>query len=455
LTRVIENATILYGNELQIIKNGIIVIDNHGIIEKAGKNSNIADSKYYSQLTNDKKTDVFDARGYIVIPGLVNSHTHIGDAIGKDIFSNADLDTRVNPNHSIKKTILEKTEPRQLKQFMKNAAISMLNKGITTFVDFREGDLAGVNLLKAALKDIPIKSIILGRLDFNIFYKNVANKNTVSINNSDNNNINMPANTRTKKNNGLDENEVSKRGGEILNSCSGFGISGANECDDETLATYKKIIDKKNKQNAQGNKEKSIVAIHAAESAQTVEQSLKNTGKTEIERSIFTLEPNVYIHVTNPTTHDLDLLHSANKGIVICPRSNGVLGTGFVPLREMLKRGFIIAIGTDNIMLNSPDVFKEMDFLIKSQRAYEKNISFLDAKTVLKMATVNGGKVFYRNIGCIDKGYRADLIFMDEYDIDLYPMHDPYMSIIHRCSERAIKAIMIDGKFVHDKCLIN
>ena len=52
-------------------------------------------------------------------------------------------------------------------------------------------------------------------------------------------------------------------------------------------------------------------------------------------------------------------------------------------------------------MLNSPDVFKEMDFLLKSQRAYEKDISFLDAKTVLKMATVNGGKIFHRNIGCI------------------------------------------------------
>jgi cytosine/adenosine deaminase-related metal-dependent hydrolase len=253
----------------------------------------------------------------------------------------------------------------------------------------------------------------------------------------------------------LDENEVFKRGGEILNSCGGFGISGANECGDETLATYKKIVEKKNKQDAQGKKEKTILAIHAAESAQTVEQSLKNTGKTEIGRTIFTLEPDVYIHVTNPTTHDLDLLRYSNKGIVICPRSNGVLGTGFVPLREMLKRGFIVAIGTDNIMLNSPDLFKEMDFLIKSQRAYEKNTSFLDAKAVLKMATVNSGRIFYRNIGCIDKGYPADLIFMDEYDIDIYPMHDPYMSIIHRCSERAIKAVMIDGKFVHEKCRIN
>lgn len=455
MTTVIENATILYGGELQIIKNGVIVIDNYGIIEKAGKNSDMVDSKLYSQLLNDKKTNVLDARGYIVFPGLVNSHTHIGDAIGKDISSNADLDTRVNPNHSIKKTILEKTEPHQLRQFMKNAAISMLNKGITTFVDFREGDLPGVNLLKDAIKDIPIKSIVLGRLDFNIFHKNTANKNTVTINNSDNNNNNTSENSRTKKNNGLDENEVFKRGGEILNSCGGFGLSGANECDDKILATYKKIVNKKNKQNAHGKKEKTILAIHAAESAQTVEQSLKNTGKTEIGRTIFTLEPDVYIHVTNPTMHDLDLLRYSNKGIVICPRSNGVLGTGFVPLREMLKRGFIVAIGTDNIMLNSPDLFKEMDFLIKSQRAYEKNTSFLDAKAVLKMATVNSGKIFYRNIGCIDKGYPADLIFMDEYDIDIYPMHDPYMSIIHRCSERAIKAVMIDGKFVHEKCLIN
>src|SRR4029078_8285353 len=216
LTSVIKNSDILYGNDLQIIKNGLIIVNNKGIIEKVGKTLDIKDTVYYSKIIENKDTNVIDAKGYLIIPGLVNSHIHIGDAIGKDISSSDDLDTRVNPNHSIKKTILEKTEPRQLKQFMKNAAISMLNKGITTFVDFREGDLAGVNLLKAALKDIPITSIIVGRLDFNIFYKNVANKNTFSINNSDNNN--MPVNTRTKKNNGLDENEVSKRGGEILTS---------------------------------------------------------------------------------------------------------------------------------------------------------------------------------------------------------------------------------------------
>ena len=443
-----KNADFLYGNELQIIQNGIIVVNNQGIIEKAGKTLDIKDTEYYSRVVEDKKTDIVDAQGYLIIPGLVNSHTHIGDAIGKDISSNEDLDTRVHPNHSIKKTILEKTETDQLKQLMKNAAITMLNKGITTFVDFREGGLGGINLLQTAIKDIPIKSIILGRIDFNDFYINMLDKKKVTIISK------HPRNFRAKKNE-LKEKKIYKIGKKILNLCSGFGISGANENDDNMLTIYKNIIKETNKQKIYNKKEKSIVAIHAAESIQSVKESLKNTKKTEIERTISTLDPDLYIHVTNPIKHDLDILHSMNKGIVVCPRANGILGVGFVPLRKILERGLTIAIGTDNIMLNSPDVFKEMDFLLKSQRAYEKNISFLDAKTVLKMATVNSGKIFHRNIGCIDDGYQADLIFIDKYDIDIYPIHDPYMSIVHRCSERAIKAIMIDGKFVHEKYRIN
>jgi cytosine/adenosine deaminase-related metal-dependent hydrolase len=449
LTAIIKNIDILFGSELQLIQNGMIIVNDQGKIEKAGKTLDIKNSKYYLKIVEKKNTSIIDAEGYLITPGLVNSHTHIGDAIGKDISSNSDLDTRVHPNHSIKKTILEKTETDHLKQFMKNAAITMLNKGITTFVDFRECGLSGVILLQTALKDIPIKSIILGRIDLNSFYGDKMYKKRVLRENS------ISSSTSETKKNDLDEKRFYKMGSDILNICDGFGISGANEHDDRTLAIYKNIIKETNKQNRFDRKDKLLVAIHAAESILSGKESLNNTGKTEIERTIFTLDPDLYIHVTNPTKHDLDLLESTQKGIVVCPRANGILGVGFVPLREMLERGFDIAIGTDNIMINSPDIFKEMDFLLKSQRAFEKNNLFLDAKMVLKMATVNGGKIFNRNIGCIDNGYQADLLFIDEYDIDMYPIHDPYMSIIHRCSERAIKAIMIDGKFVDAKYCIN
>ncbi len=449
MTAIIKNIDILFGSELQLIQNGMIIVNDQGKIEKAGKTLDIKNSTYYLKIVEKKNISIIDAEGYLITPGLVNSHTHIGDAIGKDISSNSDLDTRVHPNHSIKKTILERTETDHLKQFMKNAAITMLNKGITTFVDFRECGLSGVILLQAALKDIPIKSIILGRIDLNSFYGDKMSKKRVLRENS------ISSSTSETKKNELDEKRFYKMGSDILNICDGFGISGANEHDDRTLAIYKNIIKETNKQNRFDRKDKLLVAIHAAESILSGKESLNNTGKTEIDRTIFTLDPDLYIHVTNPTKHDLDLLESTQKGIVVCPRANGILGVGFVPLREMLERGFDIAIGTDNIMINSPDIFKEMDFLLKSQRAFEKNNLFLDAKMVLKMATVNGGKILNRNIGCIDNGYQADLLFIDEYDIDMYPIHDPYMSIIHRCSERAIKAIMIDGKFVDAKYCIN
>ena len=447
LTNIIKNSDILYGDDLQIIKNGLIIVNNQGIIEKVGKTLDIKDTVYYSKIIEKKDTNVIDAKGYLIIPGLINSHIHIGDAIGKDISSSDDLDTRVHPNHSIKKTILEKTDTDQLKQFMKNAAISMLNKGITTFVDFREGGIYGINMLQTAIKDIPIKSVILGRFDFHCFYRMQNDKKVLIKSNNSRNYI--------TKDNEIKEKELLKFGKNLLDSCDGFGISGANENEDNMLKIYKNVIKETNRQNDPNKKERSIVAIHAAESTQAVKESLKKTGKTEIERTIFTLEPDLYIHLTNPTRFDLDLLQSMNKGIVVCPRANGILSTGIVPLREMIERGFTIAIGTDNIMLNSPDLFKEMDFLLKCQRAYEKNLSFLDAKMVLKMATINGGKILHRNIGCIDNGFQADLVFIDEYDIDIYPMHDPYMSIVHRCSERAIKAIMMDGRFVHKKYLIN
>lgn len=435
------------------MENGTIVVDDQGVIQKIGKSSTLNEDICCSDVMENKDACVIDAEGYVIIPGLVNSHTHVGDAIGKDISSNADLDARVNPKQSVKKTILEKTDAEQLRQSMKNAAISMLNKGITTFADFREGGLTGVKLLLTAIKDVPIKKIILGRIDFNDNYSNVGNNNYVTTNG---NTFGECAGNKSKlKEEGEEEEGVCKRGKDLLNLCNGFGISGANECNDEMLAIYKSIAMESNKQNVRNNKEKSIVAIHAAESDESVKESLKKTGRTEIERTIHALNPDLYVHLTNSKKSDIDLLHSANKGVVICPRANGVLGVGFPPVNEMLKRGLTVAIGTDNIMLNSPDMFKEMDFLMRSQRAHEKNISFLDAKKVLQMATVNGGKIFNRNIGRIENGYQADLVFIDEYDVDMYPMHDLYMSIVSRCSERAIKAIMIDGRFVHDKSRIN
>jgi cytosine/adenosine deaminase-related metal-dependent hydrolase len=267
-------------------------------------------------------------------------------------------------------------------------------------------------------------------------------------------------NSKTLRNPDLiEENTIINQGNKIIENCDGFGISGANENTDEMLRLYNKIIVEYQHEHEQtelkSHRKNPIVAIHAAEAETAVMESEKKYKKTEIERTINMLNPDIYIHVTNPSNSDLQLLYQNKKKIVICPRANGVLGTGFAPIRKMLEYDFEVGIGTDNVMLNSPDMFREMDFLIKSQRAVEKDTRFLDAKKVLKMATVNGGKIFDLNIGSIENGFQADLLFIDKYDLDLYPIHDPHMSIVHRCTERQIKAVMIDGNFVLEKTSIS
>ena len=454
---LIKNAYILFGKELQIVQNGSILINEHGTIEDIFTSKKSPEKKgnaINNSVNKDNEINIIDAEGFILLPGLVNSHVHIGDSIGKDISASSDLNQRIHPQYGIKKTILERTPSSQLMQMIRNAAMSMLHKGITTFVDFREGGLEGINLIRNALENIPIKKIILGRIDFNVNYED-TNTSTGFVKNGKD----TKSKSQTLWNpNLIEENYIINQGSKIIENCDGFGISGANEHTDEMLRLYNKIIMKYEQEQEQtelkSHRKEPVVAIHAAEAETAVKESVKKYKKTEIERTISTLNPDIYIHVTNPSNSDLQLLYLNKKKIVICPRANGVLGTGFVPIRKMLDYNFELGIGTDNVMLNSPDMFREMDFLIKSQRAVEKNTRFLDAKKVLKMATVNGGKIFNLNIGSIEKGFQADLLFIDKYDLDLYPIHDPHMSIVQRCTERQLKAVMIDGNFVLEKTSI-
>ena len=180
---LIKNAYILFGKELQIVQNGSILINEYGTIEDVSlskRNTEKRGNKITNSVYKNNKIDIIDAEGFILLPGLINSHVHIGDSIGKDISADSDLNQRIHPQYGIKRTILEKTPRSQLIQMIRNAAMSMLHNGITTFVDFREGGLEGIFLLQNAVESVPIKKIILGRIDFSANYKNTKTAQKIS-----------------------------------------------------------------------------------------------------------------------------------------------------------------------------------------------------------------------------------------------------------------------------------
>jgi len=393
---ILKNISVLYGNDLKFIEKTSVQITGNTFQKISSK-------------IKPTKNKIVNCKGLLLIPGLINSHTHIGDSIAKDIALNKSTDSKIHPMFGIKQKILRETEPKKLILFMRKTAKSMIKKGITTFVDFRESGLEGVLLVQKALSDIPIRAVILGRIEF---YQSISD---------------IKKNTPIPKSY-LNQLEL------VLKNCDGLGISGSNENNDFVLK--------------QLSKTKKIRAIHCAETKQSYLKSKQITKKTEPQRCML-LKPNFLVHMTYASKSDLRLVSKKIRGIVVCPRANAALAEGIPDIVQMLKMNCNVAIGTDNIMINSPDMFREMDFLWKvTMGIHQKRI---EPKKILKMATVNAGKLLGRKIGCVKEGYLADGVFIKKNNLDLDPLQNSHAAIVHRANENSIKAVMIGGKIVHGK----
>src|SRR5437667_2241382 len=362
MSLILKNASLLLGKDLTFVTRGYLEIWRDGIIKEAKLGPyHRGDDK------NTHNSTILDAEGFLIIPGLINAHTHIGDSLGKDVAVDSGLNARVHPIHGAKQKILQRSKPDHLKTFIRSSALSMMKKGITTFADFREGGLEGVKLLKDAISGLPIKCIVFGRVEY---YVDMTSSGTGSAPQ------NLPYSALQMASN-------------VLEISDGLGISGANENSDETLKLYRNLIRARNTSTTSDKKKtkkKLLIAIHAAESENTVEFSKSHTGRTEVARIMKYLKPDIIIHMTHATDKDISIVPRNRTGIVVCPRANGIVGAGIPRVAKMLEHGCTIGIGTDNVMLNSPDILRELDYIWKVSRSTEH--IFLSPRDVLKMATV-------------------------------------------------------------------
>ena len=151
---LIKNVSVLLGQELDFVQSTNVQIHNNVF------------KKLQPKIRPSSKEESIDCEGLLLVPGFINAHTHIGDSIGKDVTIDSSVNQRIHPVFGVKSKILKNTSKENLSNFMKNTCHSMIRKGITTFVDFREGGLDGIMLLKQVLSEVPLRSIILGRVEF-------------------------------------------------------------------------------------------------------------------------------------------------------------------------------------------------------------------------------------------------------------------------------------------------
>ena len=375
----IANGIILKGHDLTLKKENIVVDD--GKIVEIGKDS--------------REGKIIDVDGAVVCPSFINAHMHIGDSIIKDEGYSLSLSEMVKPPNGVKHKALANVDDEVLISAMMDTMWEMVQNGITHFIDYREGGIDGVKLLKKASAEIPIKPIILGRDDS--FY-------------------------------GVDPDlkKVKKAVRKLLRIADGIAPSGFGEVTDDVARI---IVDECNKQDK-------ISSIHVAESESNQLESFDKFDKTEIARGVES-DFNQLVHLTNPKFNDLDLVSKSNQNVVVCPRANATLNVGVVPLNKMLDMGIKPLIGTDNVMLNSPNMFRELEFSLKLMSVYYKD--YLNPKQLLQMATTNVCCNKINNLvkkSTISVGESAEFIVSNSFSIN------PYLNMINRCESKNILYII-------------
>jgi cytosine/adenosine deaminase-related metal-dependent hydrolase len=163
-------------------------------------------------------------------------------------------------------------------------------------------------------------------------------------------------------------------------------------------------------------------------------------------------ERTIAAHCVHITNDDIAILKKTQTGVAHCPKSNAKLGVGVAPFKNMLSAGLKVGIGTDSSVSNdSLDMFEEMRFALLLQRAVCQDVSVVNTRQILEAATLGGAKVLGMDsiIGSIEPGKRADLIAVDISNASAFPATDPYSTIVYTRSATDVILTMIDGEVIY------
>ncbi len=193
----------------------------------------------------------------------------------------------------------------------------------------------------------------------------------------------------------------------VLEESDGYGASGARDASFDEQRAAAKALEKP-------------FGIHAGE-----------RDSHDIDGAL-SLDPEFLVHMVHPTTDHLATIREHEIPIVVCPRSNLVTNAGTPPIRELLDRT-LVAIGTDNVMLNGPSMFREMEFIVK--------LFEVSARETLGMATWAGAEIIGADCGELAENNPAKYFVLDGESDNIRGYQDPVRTVVRRAERADIKHI--------------
>jgi cytosine/adenosine deaminase-related metal-dependent hydrolase len=328
-----------------------------------------------------EKVMTLEKGALVIIPGLYNSHTHMGDSCLPDGATGLTLEQGFfRPNGFKYRRLAALTREEHLPHVV-NHLRYMARTGTVGHIDFREQGPYGSELLREASRITGIDSVILGQFSGVPFDEEALKAN----------NTLLPA-------------ESMKELEAILAVADGFSESTMNDLTDVAWGQIRDLTQKLGK----------LRAIHCLENDGYRDVSFERTGRGDLVRAIELYNPHLIVHMTVAAAAEIGLLARSGVTAALNPRANANLGLPMPPIRALMESGANLVLGTDNGLLNSPSMLAELDFTYKMAKSQYGDALRPDPLAILRMATSNVAAVLGKDrSGCLEKGQPATFVVLD------------------------------------------
>jgi 5-methylthioadenosine/S-adenosylhomocysteine deaminase len=197
------------------------------------------------------------------------------------------------------------------------------------------------------------------------------------------------------------------------------------------------------------------ISAHVAESKSVVECVRRDHGKNGVVEFLqqfgIPAANSIFAHSVHISQDEIGILRETDTSVSHNPVSNMMLGDGVAPVVEMLHQGVNVALGTDGAASNhSQDLFDTMKAASLLQKVHHQDAGVIDPYSVLRMATAGGAKALGLDAICgtIEVGKRADLILVDTNTVHNQPVNDVFSQIVHCAKASDVRTVMVNGEIL-------
>lgn len=398
-------AVVTMDGERRVIDDGFVAIRGERIVE-------VGDAAQL-KVKNYRAKQTIDARGKVVLPGLINTHTHIPMTLFRGIADDLNLQDWLT------KYIFPAEAKNVTRDFVvagtRLGLAEMIRGGTTTYADmYYFEDAIAEETKKAGVRGVLGETVI----DFPV-----------------------PDNKTWAEAMNYSEKFLQRWKGDSL-------ITAAIA----PHAPYTVNTAHLNEVRALAERLDAPILIHLAEAPTETEFMAKTYNSrpaTYLEKINF-LSPRVLAaHVVHVNDEEIALLKRREVGVGHCPQSNMKLASGTAPVPAMLKAGLRLGLGTDGAASNHDlSMWEEMDSAAKLHKLIANDPTVVPALQALEMATIGGARAIHleKEIGSLEAGKRADMIVVDLNAPHLTPVYTFYSHLVYAAKASDVTDTIVNGR---------